>query len=162
MIAGRLGRLLVSDTRFEPGRGGAVLISSARTTEIARSAFALPVSPRGAPVQIAGGLLMSDSMIDAGSIPGGGRAAVLVLPADGSDLPLELQRNQLEKGGVLLMNWSARTPRLEGNRLPPGAIETSTSGAWFHRIGGKARELYSSLRHLAGVLQYRLLTPAGQ
>ena len=44
VIAGRLERLLISDTRFEPGRGGAVLLSSARITEID--------SPPGVPIVV--------------------------------------------------------------------------------------------------------------
>lgn len=149
------------DTRFEPGRGGAVVHSSARATEIARSRLALPEAPRGAPVQVSGGLLMEDSAVEAGPLPGGRRAAVLALPASEADASLVLRSNRLENDGTLLLNWSGRAPTLEGNQLRPGSQESSTSGAWSHGIRSAGSQVYASLRHLAGAARHALAALAG-
>jgi hypothetical protein len=161
LIAGQVDRLVVYGTRFEPGRGGAVVRSSARATEITRSELLLPQAPRGVPVQVDGGLVLEDSAIEAGPLPGGRRAAILALPAPEPDSPLVLRSNRLENDGTLLLNWSGRAATLEGNQLRPGSEESSTSGAWSHRIRGVGWEVYASVRHLAGAARRRLLTVAG-
>jgi hypothetical protein len=161
LLVGRMDRLVVHDTQFEQGRGGTVIVSAARLTKITRSQIALPQNPRGAPVQISGGLAIEESVLQAGPAPGERETAVLALPGPDADAPLVLRGNRLENRGILLLNWSGRDPVLEGNLLGPDSQESSTSGAWSHGVRSVGREVYNSLRRLAGAARHRLLAPAG-
>ncbi|MBV8524653.1 MAG: hypothetical protein JOY71_21455, partial [Acetobacteraceae bacterium] len=99
LFVGELDHLSIHDTEFQPGRGGAVISSDTKVTEIINSHIARPESPRGTPVQVSGGLVAEDSTFQAGPVPGGKQAAILVVPGSVPDPLLILKRNRLEGSG---------------------------------------------------------------
>ncbi|MBV8523163.1 MAG: hypothetical protein JOY71_13735, partial [Acetobacteraceae bacterium] len=156
LFVGELDHLSIHDTEFQPGRGGAVISSDTKVTEIVNSHIARPGSPRGTPVQVSGGLVAEDSTFQAGPAPGGKQAAILVVSGSLPDPVLILKRNRLEGSGTLLLNWSGHAPVLQDNVVGPGGQISSTSGEWEHRVRAFGREAYSTLRHWAGSVRNRL------
>jgi hypothetical protein len=150
---GALRRLVIRNSDFEPGRAGAAINSGADFTEIAGSRIAASPSPpgsqKGATVQVAGGLLMVDSDVQATEVMSGSKAVVRALLGAEAEGDLTFRHNRLGGGGLLLLNWSGRAAIMDGNHLGSDGESESSSGAWSYRARRAAHETYDDVNTLA-------------
>jgi hypothetical protein len=97
-------------------------------------------------------LLMQDCTVQKGPNATDKRAAIM-LP-DSSAASLVFRRNRFfnDTGApvAFILNWTGATPVLDGNAIPQGDEEVSSSGAFRHWAGESYRGLKDEARHLIG------------
>lgn len=142
--AGHLDVLLIRDTVFEYGQGKAAILSGAGRTELEGCRIGGGALLEGAAVMIEGGLRAVRNSIEAGSGPRGYRAGILASPSV-STQPLLVTGNQLEAGGLLLLNWSGQSIQVGNNHVPPDALEASAAGAWWFTLRQWIRSAWRDL-----------------
>lgn len=149
MVPG-IARLRVEDSTFTNARGGVLLQSAARRTEIIHSSFTDGPTGKAAGFVIAnvGALVMDDNRMEKNSPFGDRRAAILLLPSEAPLGEIVIRRNSfLNSSGqsaALVMNWSGGDPLLERNRLPDGDSELTTDGVLRFRAGTAYRNAKSA------------------
>jgi hypothetical protein len=168
---GPLARLRIERSSFGNPRGSqpedqpaaaAQILSGAHTLELVSNriedgdgASSLLVSFNGS-----GALIMSDNRLEKGPRTPDSRGAILAA-ADGWSSPasVTLTRNTLVnhtgQHGVLLVDWTANPPRLDGNIIGDGDTAVSSRGIWRHRARYLLDQLIAlkdAARHSAGSL----------
>lgn len=142
---GHLDALLIHNTVFEDGRGKAAILSGASWTQLEGCRIGGGTQLEGAAVMVEGGLRAVRNRVEAGSGPRGYRAGILTLPS-ASTQPLLIISNQLEGGGLLLLNWSGQSMALVNNHVPFDALEASKAGAWWFAIRQWVRSTLQDFR----------------
>ncbi len=152
---GAVDRLRIERTRITGTQGAHQLVSHARQTEIADSIIEDGADGSASfQVMIAdgGGLVMENCSLQKGPRASNTRAAVLLDGAAGGPMVFRKNRytNETGKSVPFVLDWSDASPVLQGNTVPPGDSEISSSGVLLHRAIVLARETKDAARALAG------------
>lgn len=141
LMVGDIARLHVEKSTLTGARGGMLITSSARRTELVGNTLNDGAKGHaGGLVQAAIGALVMEENILAKTTPyTNRRAAVFVLPSGAPLGELTLTRNQYTNNtgvaSALLIDYSGAGVALTGNSISPGDDEISTDGIYRYQAG---------------------------
>jgi hypothetical protein len=136
-----IARLRVEDSQFSASRGGLLLQSQARRTELVSSVFADGPGGKspGLVVAYVGALVMDDNRFEKTGPYNDRRAAVLLFPSDAPLGEMLIRRNTYTNAtgapGVFIRNWSGGAMLAESNRIPEGEEELTSDGVFRFMLG---------------------------
>jgi hypothetical protein len=162
-----IARLRVEDSSFTGSRGGPLVQSQARRTELVNSRFTDGPGGRASSLIVAyvGALVLDDNQFEKTAAYDARRAAVLLFPSDAPLGEMLARRNSYANAtgapAAFVKNWSGGGIILENNRIPDGDEEITSdgvtryaAGAYYRRTRESASRAWQGLK--SGL---RLLSP---
>lgn len=158
---GAIDRLRIERTRITATPGAHQVISSARQTELIDSIIE-DGADGSAGLQVlmgsGGGLLMENCTLQKGPRASNLRAAVLLDGAAGGPMIFRNNRYRDDTGKSVpfVLDWSDASPVLQGNTVPQGDSDITSSGVMLHRAVNFARDTKDAARAFAGKVKRAL------
>lgn len=133
-----IARLRIEDSSFVSSRGGVLVLTRARRTELISSGFADGPSGKAPGLIMAhvGALVMDDNRFAKTGPYDDRRTAVLLLPSDAPLGEIIVRRNSYTNAtgapSAFIRNWAGGGVLFEGNRIAQGDEDLTSDGAFGH------------------------------
>lgn len=145
---GTVTLLHVEGSRFEGVRGGQISSNAVRT-DLVRNMISIGSQPGTGSAVLAGGeLVMRDNVLTIGPNPPP-RDAVVLATGERAELRGNRLENRTGRALLLLLDWTASDPELEGNAVSPGDRISASDGLLRHRTGSMVRGIYADAKATA-------------